>query len=121
MNLQARLTGISYDDGVLVVGIAEGPELNGWQLVFQRADEFDDQDRALGMDTYCIVSGWQEGTIYGGVESWAVDRSELTFRFSDDAARELHLAKTVRIALERDPAEVAEVVRALERVLGRSG
>lgn len=60
------------------VAWVEEPDLNYSMLAFedeasgdffavQRAFTFDDQDRQLGMDTYCLVRGG--ATHYGGLDS----------------------------------------------------
>lgn len=119
LDLTARLIGVDRDHDVLLVGLAENADLGGWQLIFQRADEFDDQDVALGMDTYCIVSGNQEGTIYGGVVDWEPIGNTIDFSFTPDAAAELGMAINTRIRLEGSEAQVGQVVAGLRRILAK--
>ena len=75
------------------VGFVSDEELNAEALVFedsgdtfeiQRSLGFDDQDRHLGMDTYCLVSNGGP-CIYGGVGSWELTATQLTVRFTTDA------------------------------------
>lgn len=47
-----------------VGGFATGPGLRGPSL----ADEFDDQDRRLGMDTYYVELDGQGASGYGGID-----------------------------------------------------
>jgi hypothetical protein len=115
VHLTARLCDVALEDGIRIVALA-ADENYAWQLMFQRADEFDEQDRDLGMDTYCIVSGWQEGTIYGGVESWSADADQIGLRLTPKAALELGLATSVSISIA-DSACAREVVAALSLVL----
>jgi hypothetical protein len=100
------------------VGIAEDIDLRGWQLIFMRANSFDDQDVRLGQDTYCIVSGNQEGTAYGGVVAWSANGSILDFTFTLDAAQELGVAPDTAVTLDGPEADVTTVVLGLEEVLG---
>ena len=117
LKLTAGLTDIAHEDGIRVVSLASD-ENYAWQLMFQRADAFDDQDRALGQDTYCIVSGWQEGTIYGGIQALSVDGDRVALQLSPDAARELGLAIHVTIAIARDVELARDIAANLALILG---
>lgn len=81
-------------------------EGTGDTIEFQRAIEFDDQDRALGQDTYCIVRG--AATIYGGLESWRLIGTTLSFILTVEASDVLELPTTVEIELDDDGAAVVQ-------------
>jgi len=76
--------------------MAETPNGEGESLQIQRALEFDDQDRRLGQDTYCLVVT-QGPTFYGGVEGWRIlPGRALVLRLSADAANELEVRRQPR-------------------------
>jgi hypothetical protein len=114
--LSASLVDISHVDGVRSISLAEDERL-GWVLEFQHADEFDQQDKALGFDTYCIVSGMQEGTTYGGVEIWWVRSDTLFLVLTPEAARELGLTRDVRVQLAFE-SDVRRLIVEMTSILG---
>jgi hypothetical protein len=92
VRLTARSVGVwrdvAGDEDIINVGLAEWPDFTGWKLMLMRGvGEYDDQDRALGQDTYCIVAGDQSGTVYGGITSWSATGRRLEFRLTERAAR----------------------------------
>jgi hypothetical protein len=78
------------------------------------ADAFDEQDEALGMDTYSLST---EGglTFYGGIESADLDGSTLTLRLTPDAASAIGLPRLMVLRLMEEGA-VAVVRDALSRL-----
>ena len=99
------------DDETFVVGLTEDDEGAGRALVFMVSLAFDEQDRALGMDTYC-VSNEVGATVYGGVASCVL---ELTFEPS--AAETLVVHEECRFPLQLDEQSIAHLRRGLRRVL----
>lgn len=59
-----------------VVVLAEESDGSGMRLEIQRALEFDEQDKQLGQDTYCVCTE-SGATCYGGIESWVFLGNEL--------------------------------------------
>ena len=109
------------------VAVEEMPDLNAFAVVFaeredggggrleiQRALSFDEQDRAEGMDTYClcISSG---ATHYGGVLSWKLTPGVLELTLSPEAAAELGLDELVQVAVQ-----MAELERNVRNGLRRA-
>jgi len=97
--------------------LAENQDGSGERLEFQRALIITDDDRHLGMDTYCLVN---EGgvTHYGGVEGWSLNGSVLEITLDENAAQELGVEGGYRIHLA-DPQEMADEVRVgLSAILG---
>ncbi len=98
----------SFYDGsayVRVLVLAEHPDGSGARLEIQRASSFDDQDRRLGMDTYCLVIG-SGATHYGGVVHWLVDESDVLRIALDASAAEALDGPAIEVALRRDDVEV---------------
>ena len=56
----------AYDRLGPVLAFAEQPDGTGRAVIFQIDASRDDQDMALGMDTYCVVTE-DAATYYGGV------------------------------------------------------
>lgn len=91
------------------VGWIEEPELNyaalvihdeesGDTLEFQRPLDFDEQDAALAMTTYCIVRAG--AAHYGGLESYHVGDSFVGFRLTRGAAELLDLPQSFEIPID---------------------
>lgn len=68
---------------VFTVVLAENSDGGGERLEIQKALSFDEQDRRLGMDTYCLCTA--KGTAYGGVTSWALAGDSLEIRLDAKA------------------------------------
>jgi hypothetical protein len=97
--------------------LAENEDGSGQRVEIQRALTITDDDRRLGMDTYCIVS---EGgvTHYGGVEGWSLDGAYLAIRLDQETARTLGVDGGYGIRLT-NPRVMAAVVRdGLRAILG---
>jgi len=66
--------------------LAEHPDGSGRRLEVQRSLRVDEQDRSLGMDTYCLVTEEQD-THYGGVLDWRIEGSTLHVDLTEEADR----------------------------------
>jgi len=103
------------DVNSFVVVLAEQADGSGARLELQRALSFNEQDRKLGMDTYClcVTSG---ATHYGGVTSWSVRERRLELALTDDAAATLGTGPSIVVRL---PIDVSlDTLRvALDRIL----
>jgi hypothetical protein len=75
-------------------------EKSGDTIEVQRAHHFDDEDRALGMDTYCIVRGG--ATIYGGLTAYSFTPRALRISLTDDAASVLDLDPSFDVDMDAD-------------------
>jgi hypothetical protein len=103
-------------DEVVEVGLAERDDGTGFVLLLQRTDyEPDEQDIALGMDTYCLVSGGR--TYYGGVLRAARDGNTLRLWITADAASLLELPEQLTIMLDGAADDVTAVFAGLPGVL----
>jgi hypothetical protein len=97
--------------------LAENEDGSGERIEIQRSLTITDDDRRLGMDTYCLVN---EGgvTHYGGVEAWSLNGSVLEIKLDQDAAQELGAEGGYRIHLA-DPQKMADEVKVgLRAILG---
>jgi len=90
-------------------------------LVFGVSRSHDEQDRALGLDTYDITVG-DGSRIYGGLESLVRDGDVIKVRISAEAASTLGLPEEFRIALHELPEdEKAQVSPGLRRLFELAG
>ncbi|WP_437577609.1 Imm10 family immunity protein [Sorangium sp. So ce887] len=76
------------DINTFVVILAEHADGSGARLEIQKPLSSDEQDRRLGLDTYCLCT--EEGaTHYGGVMSWTLTQSSLKILLDAKAAEAL--------------------------------
>ena len=102
------------EHATFTVILAEDPDGDGERLEFQKAFSFDEQDRRLGMDTYCLCT--VEGTAYGGVTSWTLTPDSLEVRLDARTAEVLGVEGGFRVGFP--PAYLQTLREGLERVLG---
>jgi hypothetical protein len=101
----ARAAGFHRDDATecLTAGFAELPDGGGLGLLFQISTcEPDDQDLKFGWDTYCITTGDQRGTCYGGLLQAHLVETELSLLFTPASASKLCLEAEVKVRLDVD-------------------
>lgn len=86
MNIQFAATcySASSEDDVRVVGFAEREDAPQQFLILQRADEADEQDEALGHDTYHVELGEPAVSGYGGLDEVLIAADKLVLRFSKE-------------------------------------
>lgn len=100
---------------VYAVILAENEDGSGSCLEVQRALSFDEQDRALGQDTYCLHTE-TGATHYGGVTSWVVTQNHLEILLDAEAAAALDVRKGFSVAIK--PEHVLMLQEGLSRVIG---
>jgi hypothetical protein len=98
------------------VVLAEEHDGSGMRLEIQRALVFDEQDKSLGMDTYCICT--EQGAVcYGGIASWSLVENELRIVLDTRAAIALGVKDGFSIELEVDSETRDRLKDGLQRVL----
>lgn len=111
------------DYGCLSAGVAEHEDGSGFVLIFQCGLlEPDEQDRALGMDSYCLVTA-DDGTDYGGVTEVVLADNLLRVVVTEQALEPLGLDDPeIEATLDVDPDAVDRLRDGLRRILnyGRS-
>jgi hypothetical protein len=111
MRWPIRIIGLDHESGLESLGIAAAPE--GPALIFQRADDYDEQDRRLGQDTYCICDE-AANVHYGGVVAWSLAGGMLRIEL-DPVAAEVFGDARFELPLETDPGGLeADLRRILE-------
>jgi hypothetical protein len=103
-----------------VVGLAEHENGEGTALIFQvPLGPFDDQDRALKMDTYYISDAYG-ATVYGGLTRCMLRSDALILGFSAEAAETFAVPTDVVLPLRVDPKAVSILHEGLRRVFARA-
>jgi hypothetical protein len=115
MVLEATAVGLMREEDCEILVIAEDPQSTDGVLEVQRAFEFDEQDRQLGQDTYCLVVN--AGPVhYGGVERWNATDGGVRVQLTPECAADLGIDTELEIHLP-DPEHHAQVVDAFARLL----
>ena len=114
--ITAQLVSVWRDEALTGAALAENAASSGWNLIFQRARRFDEQDRSLGIDTYCLSN--EAGlTSYGGISDWSIAGTELVLALDEKVSGELGLANEMRVALAVSPVTIKELGSALTEIL----
>jgi immunity protein 10 of polymorphic toxin system len=111
----AAVSGFRRDDDLRVemLVLAERADGSGQRLELQRSLHPDEQDRALRLDTYCIVRDGH-ATHYGGVARWGL--SDATLVVTLDRAAEAALG-TREFVIGIPPSEQDAIDAALRTLL----
>ncbi len=104
------------DVETFVVAMGEQPDGSGQGLIFQLGLAPDEQDRALGMDTYCVCNE-AGATVYGGVTSCILEGDLLRLSFTPEAAESLAVGEECRLQLQVDRQSIKRLREGLRRVL----
>ena len=105
-------------DGLLAA-VAEGADGSGFSIQFSRFASWDEQDRELGMDTYCISTG--EGpSHYGGVLRMRAGRGFLDLDLEPRAAKTLYVPQEFRLSLAVDEHTASNFLAGMAEILALS-
>ena len=117
LEVRAVYFGDLPDGEGLLAAVAVRPDGSGFGLQLSRAATWDAQDRALGMDTYCISTS--EGpTHYGGVVRASPGPGLLDLDLIDDAAAALGVPVRFRLRLVVDARKATDFNSGVMRLLG---
>lgn len=83
ISFTATFFNTSSEDEVLTVGFADDEYDPRHFLLLQAAAEYDEQDQALGLDTYDVQIGEPDLAGYGGIDTVLIAPDKLVFRFSE--------------------------------------
>jgi len=119
ISFTATFFNTSSEDDVLTVGFADDEHDPRHFLLLQAADEYDEQDEALGLDTYDVQIGEPELAGYGGVDSVLIAPDKLLFCFSENTS----WCKGMRrldLVISPDVAKLDDIENALRAVFAGS-
>lgn len=106
------------DSGCYVLGVRETTDACSWSLMFMECcDADDEQEVALGMDTYCLVVDPGQATFYGGVRECELACGRLRLVLTEHAAAALGVPAALDFALTMSPGQQQLISRGLRRVL----
>ena len=114
-------SGHDHDEALVLVAFSDDPVKPSRYLLLQRSLEPDDQDRALGHDTYHVEWCGQERSIYGGIEAFALSSAGANVRFAPEAADALGGLTELTLTFELSPGELEVLGRDLEALFAGSG
>ena len=98
-----------------LVGLADERLGTRQYLMLQRAREHDEQDVALGMDTYHVERDDQRWSCYGGVERFELHRDRVVVRFTTSGATCLR-AEGMEISFSVSDGRFDELASGLQRI-----
>jgi len=102
------------DINTFLIALADRADSPGHYLELQRSIEEDEQDAALGMDTYCIVTA-SGATHYGGIISCILSDDSLELEFSEAAEAKLGI-KGYKISLALSTSDKALLRSGLQKL-----
>ncbi len=106
---------VLQEANTFVVCLAEELDGSGQRLELQRALSFDEQDRGMGMDTYCVATE-SGASYYGGVRSWNLEPKLLTLELDVEASTVLGVSG-FEVELNVSSSEIQKLARGLHWVL----
>lgn len=100
-----------------LIVLAEHVDGDGARLEIHQALSFDEQDKALGQDTYCLMDE-SGATHYGGVSCWSLREGVLEMELTELAAKTLEADPKIVIDLVADEPSIERLDHGLRRLLG---
>ena len=111
---EAQSVVVAHPEGEFhLVGFADHESNTKVYLMLQRALAFDEQDVALGMDTYQIEWCGQENSGYGGISQFSLQPNYAEIAFSPDAVGNMD---SLTISFQLTPSEHLALREALGRI-----
>ncbi|MBX3167679.1 MAG: hypothetical protein KF760_09715 [Candidatus Eremiobacteraeota bacterium] len=89
---------------------------DGNTLGIERADAFDEQDVAAGMNAYCVVLGTGQ-SVYGGIDHWRIDRPGHALLVLTQVAADELGTEFDAFEIDADPAKLATADLIVQRLI----
>ncbi len=102
------------DENTFVIALYDDRDDPDLWLEIQKSLDVDDEDKALGMDGYCVCTS-DGATHYGGIQSCSLNRDVLDLRVSEDAEQVLGFDHLI-IHLDFPEVERSALRDGLERI-----
>ncbi len=114
---EAQSVAMAHPDGEFhLVGFADREFNTKTYLMLQRALDFDEQDVALGMDTYHVEWCGQENSGYGGITRFSLQSGCAEIEFTQDVAEALDGMQRLTITFRLTPFERLALKKALGHI-----
>ncbi|MBN3261556.1 Imm10 family immunity protein [Pectobacterium brasiliense] len=105
----------STEEAVLTVGFADNEDDPQHFLILQRAEEPDEQDKALAQDTYYVEIGNPDIAGYGGIDDVLVVKNKIIFTCSS-TINWCKMIKTIEIEIAPELGSVDEIEASLRQI-----
>lgn len=101
-----------------LVGFADKEHDTAHYLMLQRAfaEDEDEQDAALGMDTYHVEWCGQQNACYGGIARWVLARDSAQITFKPEAVQDMDGLEHLSIAFDLSDDEYEALKTALAEI-----
>jgi hypothetical protein len=119
LSFQANTVTAEYDEyGVLIIALAnlQNDEPQNYFMI-QDSEEYDEQDRELGMDTYYIERDKQIFSSYGGIKTITLNPVSLRIELNEKGARQLE-ASIIEISYQLTASAYDNLKAKLEKIMG---
>lgn len=98
-----------------LVGFADQESAETY-FMLQRAEEYDEQDRELGMDTYHVEWCGQENSGYGGISQFVLKRTSVEIEFDHAMADLLEGLNQLSITFDLTDKQYQALKQALRQI-----
>jgi hypothetical protein len=112
----------AQDDGYMVmIGFADDEHEPSQFVLLQKAKEYDEQDKRLGMDKIHIQVEDESRALYGGIRLISKEGEHLLIELEDAAASALRVNGNIEINLDPHHPQLATALAELEKLVSSEG
>ena len=106
MNFRAKIWTYNKDDGIAILGFLS--EKEDQYVVIQNAEQYDEQDRKLGMDSHYLEINDQGLGVYNVIESVKADNNRIRIQLTPSAIKRTCL-NFVEIEIDGEIEQIVEI------------
>lgn len=117
----ARHVGVDHGDDYIAIGFSDSEISPSASVVLVLANDFDDQDTELSMDSVYVEIEDQSRSHYGGITTISRIGNCLLFELSESAKAELNVDGNVEMILDDNHSDLDRVVLELTRMAESTG
>lgn len=112
----------AQDDGYMVmIGFSDDEHEPSQFVLLQKAKEYDEQDKRLGMDKIHIQVEDESRALYGGIRLVSKEGEHLLIELEDAAASALQVNGNIEINLDPRHPQLATALSELEKLVSSEG